>query len=129
MNAHNPSPIMTPLCFFYENPNSPTSIIPQRFLLHIQKSPYVFVGGIHHCLFSLFLVSDSSLVCYRRKVVHRFFLYPFSLVTFHKKIFSTFMTKLYVLQCVSKATIYGRRLVLHTEDCDLRLHRNPAMEI
>ena len=39
------------------------------------------------------------------------------------------MTKLCVLQCVSKATIYGRRLVLLTEDCDLRLHRNPAKEI
>ena len=34
-----------------------------------------------------------------------------------------------MLQCASKATIYGRRLVLFSEDCDLRLHRNPAMEI
>ena len=34
-----------------------------------------------------------------------------------------------MLQCTFKATICGRRLVLLTEDCDLRLHRNPVMEI
>jgi len=76
----------------------------------------------------LFTVSDSRLVGCRPKEVHCSFLLFSSLVTFHKNIFSTFKTKSCVLQCTSKATICGRRLVLLTEDCDLRLHRNPAME-
>ena len=34
-----------------------------------------------------------------------------------------------MLQWPSRATIYGRRLVLLPEDCDLRLHRNLETEI
>jgi len=77
----------------------------------------------------LFTVSDSRLWGCRPKAVHRVFLILSFLVTFHKNIFSTFKTNICVLQCTPKATIFGRRLVLLPEDCDLRLHRNPAMEI
>ena len=82
-----------------------------------------------NCVSGALLVSDSRLVCCRPRAMHRRFLLLSSLVTFHKNIFSTFRTTTCMLQCTPKATIYGRRLVLLPEDCDLRLHRNPAMEM
>ena len=78
---------------------------------------------------SALLVSDSGLVGCRPRDLHRNFLLRSPLVTFYKNIFRTFRTKLCMLQYVSKATIFGRRLVLLAEDCDLRLHRNLATEI
>ena len=54
---------------------------------------------------------------------------PKFLAILYKNIFTPFMTSFSVLHCSSKATIFGRRLALLTEDCDLRLHRNLETEI
>ena len=80
---------------------------------------------LFYCVSSILLLSDNGLWGCRPKAMHCGSLFLSSLVTFHKNIFSTFKTKPCVLQCTSKATICGRRLVLQQRDWTLWLHRNP----
>ena len=109
----------------------------KHFLLHIQNPPtnhsqrdsFLNLIKFFYCVSSVLLVSDSRLWSCRPRAMQRDLLLLSFLVTFHKNIFSTFVTILCMLQCTSKATICGRRLVLLPEDCDLRSHRNPAKEI
>ena len=96
---------------------------------HSQEDSFLNLIKFFYCVSGVLLVSYSGLVCCRPRAMHRRFLLLSSLVTFHKNIFSTFRTTACMLQCISKATICGRRLVLLPEDCDLRLHTNPAMEM
>ena len=116
----------------YLHPLYHTSLPPQYKnppTKYSQGDSFINLIKFFYCVSGALLLSDSSLVGCRPRDVHRLLLLLFSLVTFHKNIFSTFKTVLCVLQCASKATICGRRLVLLPGDCDLRLHRNPVMEI
>ena len=119
-------PTISSLQCFYRYSSWHRTILPRRAKYTLRTNSYLHL--LYHAL-TLLQYKNPPTNCCRPRDVHRSFLLLSSLVTFHKNIFSTFRTNTCMLQCTSKATIFGRQLVLLPEDCDLRLHRNPAMEI